>query len=122
VFSYWLVSRGQLLRAIKVGYSLPVPIVVLLHVLLFLIGLGVVNFKSWGYRWFKAFLYVLLLCFPIGTIVAYVMLGYMARHHTEQYFGLPTDSRKSTLPLPTAGLLAIVGAMIVLYLWMMLTF
>ncbi len=78
VFTYWLVSRGQLLRAVKVGYSLPVPIFVLLHVLLFLIGLGVVNFKSWGYRWFKAFLYVLLLCVPVGTIVAYVMLGYMA--------------------------------------------
>lgn len=55
----------------------------------FLTGLGVVLLKKWGYLLFKLFLYLLLLAFPIGTIISYVTLAYMRRHRIKRYFGFP---------------------------------
>src|SRR5882672_4199453 len=76
-FTYWLASHGILGKVISTGFYLPVPLFLLLHVLGFVTGLGVVRFTKWGYRLFKIFLYVLLFGFPIGTIVAYLTLSYM---------------------------------------------
>jgi hypothetical protein len=70
----------------------------------------------------KIFLYVLLFAFPIGTIVAYLTLSYMKRHHIEQYYGLPTDAGHSAFPVSRAWLLVGVGAVVALYLWMLLSF
>lgn len=57
----------------------------------FLAGLGVVLQKKWGYLLFKLFLYILLLGFPIGTIISYLTLSYMKRHQIKRYFGFVTS-------------------------------
>jgi len=49
-------------------------------------GVGVVLRTKWGYFLFKAFLYLMLLGFPIGTIISYVGLSYMKRHQLKRYF------------------------------------
>lgn len=53
----------------------------------FLTGLGVALLKKWAYFPFKLFLYVLLLAFPIGTILSYLTLSYMKRHQIKRHFG-----------------------------------
>jgi hypothetical protein len=43
-------------------------------------GIGILLRSKWGYFFFKFFLYVLLLGFPICTFVAYKSLKYMKRN------------------------------------------
>ena len=52
-----------------------------------LTGVGVMLLAKWGYPLFKLFLYVLLLAFPIGTIISYLTLSYMKKHQIKRYFG-----------------------------------
>ena len=49
-------------------------------------GIGLLARKPWGYYLFKFFLYVLLLAFPIGTIVSYKSLSYIKRHGIKSLF------------------------------------
>ncbi|MGH7345567.1 MAG: hypothetical protein ACREK4_11690 [Candidatus Rokuibacteriota bacterium] len=121
-FTYWLVSHGILGKVISIGFYLPIPLFLLLHVLGFATGLGVVRFTKWGYRLLKILLYVLLFAFPIGTIVAYLTLSYMKRHHIEEYYGLPTDAGHSAVPVSRVWLMVGIGAIVALYLWMLLSF
>ncbi len=51
------------------------------------LGLGVLFRTKWGYLLLKGFLYVLFVCFPIGTWISYKILSYIKRHELKQYFG-----------------------------------
>jgi hypothetical protein len=121
-FTYWLASHGIIGKVISTGFYLPVPLFLLLHILGFVTGLGVVRLTKWGYRLLKIFLYVVLFAFPIGTIIAYLTLSYMKRHQIEQYYGLPPDPGHSAVPVSRAWLLVGIGAIVALYLWMLLSF
>ena len=55
------------------------------------IGVGVLARARWGYVVFKAFLYVLLVVFPIGTALSWLTLRYLRRHSIERYFGVATE-------------------------------
>jgi hypothetical protein len=57
-----------------------VLILLAVHVLVFLAGLGVVTSTKWGFRLFRMFLYVMLFAFPLGTMVSYVTLRYISRN------------------------------------------
>lgn len=50
-------------------------------------GVGVIDQRRWGYILFKFFLYLLLLGFPIGTIISYKTLAYMRQHQLKRLFG-----------------------------------
>jgi hypothetical protein len=49
-------------------------------------GVGILIKKKWGYYLFKFFLYVLLVSFPIGTIISYLSLQYMKRNDIKKFF------------------------------------
>ena len=49
-------------------------------------GLGVIKLTKWGYYLFKIFLYLLFICFPIGTFVSYKTLKYMNKNNVKAYF------------------------------------
>jgi hypothetical protein len=49
-------------------------------------GIGILSQKRWGYYLFKVFLYVLLLAFPIGTLIAYKSLSYIKRNNIKELY------------------------------------
>jgi hypothetical protein len=49
-------------------------------------GLGVIKFTKWGYYLLKIFLYLLFICFPIGTFVSYKTLKYINKNNVKTYF------------------------------------
>jgi hypothetical protein len=51
-----------------------------------IIGIGVIKLTEWGYYLFKFFLYLLLICFPIGTLISYKILKYMKKNDIKSYF------------------------------------
>jgi hypothetical protein len=117
VFVYWL----ALAQFVQTGY-LPVLMLLGVDVLVFSTGLGVATSKKWGFRLFRVFLYVMLFAFPLGTMVSYVTLRYISRNQIQQYYGLPVEARDSPRAVSVAWLLVGIGAMIALYLWMLLSF
>ena len=50
-------------------------------------GIGILTRKKWGYYLFKSFLYILILAFPIGTIISYKSLAYMKENAIKNFFG-----------------------------------
>jgi hypothetical protein len=116
-FAYWL----ALAQVVQTGY-VPVLLLLAVDVLVFSTGLGVIASTKWGFRLFRVFLYVMLFAFPLGTMVSYVTLRYISRNQIQQYYGLPVEARESARPVSVAWLLVGIGAMIALYLWMLLSF
>jgi len=57
------------------------------HLFYLFTGVGVVLRTKWGYFLFKVFLYLMLLAFPIGTIISYLALSYMKKHKIKTHFG-----------------------------------
>jgi hypothetical protein len=55
-------------------------------------GIGILLRSKWGYFFFKSFLYILLLGFPIGTFIAYASLKYIKRNDIKTLFGFGTPS------------------------------
>ena len=53
----------------------------------FLGSLGLLSRRLFGYYALKVFLYVLLLSFPIGTLMAVRILGFMKRESVRSLFG-----------------------------------
>ncbi len=49
-------------------------------------GVGIFIIEKWGYYLFKSFLYVLLVFFPIGTIISYISLKYMKKNNIKDLF------------------------------------
>jgi FtsH-binding integral membrane protein len=49
-------------------------------------GIGILVRRQWGYYLFKLFLYVLLLAFPIGTIISYKTLTYIKKNNIRSLF------------------------------------
>lgn len=49
-------------------------------------GIGILARKRWGYFLFNFFLYVLLLAFPIGTIISYKSLRYIESNNIQNLF------------------------------------
>lgn len=56
-------------------------------------GIGILLRSKWGYFFFKFFLYILLLGFPIGTFIAYASLKYIKRNDIKTLFGFGTSKR-----------------------------
>ena len=50
-------------------------------------ALGISLRTSWGFYVLKAYLYVLLIGFPVGTLVARYLLRYIRENNINQYFG-----------------------------------
>jgi hypothetical protein len=50
-------------------------------------GIGILIQKEWGYYLFKIFLYILLVSFPIGTIISYICLKYIKNNNIKDLFG-----------------------------------
>ena len=50
------------------------------------LGVGVLVRKEWWYYLFKAFLYILMLAIPIGTLISYLSLKYMAKSNIRKQF------------------------------------
>ncbi len=61
---------------------------IIVHLFYLFTGVGVVLRTRWGYFLFMLFLYVTLLAFPIGTIISYLTLKYMSKHHIKRHFGV----------------------------------
>ncbi len=49
-------------------------------------GIGIIKLTRWGYYLFKIFLYLLFICFPVGTFISYKTLKYMSRNNLKAYF------------------------------------
>ena len=49
-------------------------------------GIGILARKEWGYYLFKFFLYVLVLAFPIGTIISWKSLDYMKKNDIKSLY------------------------------------
>ena len=49
-------------------------------------GVGILLRKKWGYYLLKFVLYILLLSFPIGTIISYYSLKYMKNNNIKELF------------------------------------
>ena len=54
--------------------------------LLLFTGVGVLLRKRWGYYLLKALLYVILLGFPIGTLVSWLALRYIRNQQLREQF------------------------------------
>lgn len=55
-------------------------------------GLGALFPSRPGYYAFKAFLYISVLAFPIGTIIGLTTLSYMRRHELKREFGFASST------------------------------
>lgn len=55
-------------------------------------GIGILLRSKWGYFFFKFFLYILLLGFPVGTFIAYKSLKYMKRNDIKTLFGFASKN------------------------------
>jgi hypothetical protein len=51
-----------------------------------LTGIGIVLLKKWGFFLMKFYLYVLYLGFPIGTLIARKLFGYIKNRNIKAYF------------------------------------
>ncbi len=49
-------------------------------------GIGILVKGKWGYYLFKVFLYVLLVSFPIGTLISYFSLKYIKKNNIKDLF------------------------------------
>ena len=49
-------------------------------------GIGILMRKKWGYYILKLFLFLFIINFPIGTIIAYKSLSYMKKKNIKQFF------------------------------------
>jgi uncharacterized transporter YbjL len=80
VYAIYVISQVQdrPLNSSKLGY--------VISLWYFITGIGLLARRPWGYYLFKCFLYVLLLAFPIGTIVSYKSLSYIKRHSIKSLF------------------------------------
>jgi hypothetical protein len=52
----------------------------------FLLGIGILLKKNWGFVFFKAYLKLLFLAFPIGTYISKKTFEYMDEYNTKKYF------------------------------------
>ncbi len=52
----------------------------------FFIGFGVILRKKWGYYFFRFYLYLLSIGFPIGTFIGIKMLKYIDQHDVKRFF------------------------------------
>lgn len=51
-----------------------------------LAGIGLLSYKCWGYLLLKVFLYILMLGFPIGTMISIWSLRYMRQNKIRGLF------------------------------------
>ena len=51
-----------------------------------LAGVGLLLYRRWGYILLKVFLYFLILCFPIGTVISYKSLKYIKNNNIQRLF------------------------------------
>jgi len=79
LFFYW-VSFQTSLPTIHIYF------VIVVSIWDFVTGIGMIKLTRWGYYLFKIFLYLLLISFPIGTIISYRTLSYMKRNNIKNYF------------------------------------
>ena len=79
VFFYWVSLQVEL----KLGDIYFILITAFWHIIT---GLGVIKSTKWGYYLFKLFLYLLFICFPIGTLISYKTLSYMKKNNIKRYF------------------------------------
>jgi hypothetical protein len=79
LFFYWVSLRVEL----EPSHIYFILISAFLYVIT---GLGVIKLTRWGYYMFKIFLYLLLICFPIGTLISHKTLKYMSRNNLKAYF------------------------------------
>jgi len=79
LFFYW-VSLQEKLAPVHIYFVIFVAIWDLVT------GLGVIKLTRWGYYLFKFFLYLLLISFPIGTIISYKTFSYMKKNNIKNYF------------------------------------
>lgn len=52
-----------------------------------LTGVGVLLRTKWGYLLLKTLLYLMIVAFPIGTVISWLTLSYMRRHQVGRHFG-----------------------------------
>ena len=50
-------------------------------------GAAVLRRRRIGYHMLRGYLYCMIVAFPVGTVLAMLMLSYMKRHNIERYFG-----------------------------------
>ncbi len=60
-------------------------------------GIAILLRRKWGYFFFKFFLYILLLGFPLGTFIAYKSLKYLKRYDIKALFGFHTSREAKAL-------------------------
>lgn len=52
----------------------------------FIIGLGVILKKKWGYYCFRVYLYLLSIGFPIGTFIGLRTLKYIDKNNVKKFY------------------------------------
>jgi hypothetical protein len=52
----------------------------------FFVGVGIISKNYWGYFFFKFYLYLLSIGFPVGTYVAIKMLKYIEKYDVKKFF------------------------------------
>lgn len=51
-----------------------------------LVGMGLLSRSMWGYYLLKTLLFILVLGFPIGTLISYYSLKYMRNNNVKKFF------------------------------------
>lgn len=52
----------------------------------FLVGVGIILKKNWGFHIFKIYLYSLYFALPVGTYIAIKTFKYIDKHQIERFF------------------------------------
>lgn len=93
VFGYFFLSVGcisvitHFLSLSETNYTYGFRVFVLsVGLFHFLIGLGILLRKRWGFYGFKCYLYLLYIAVPIGTYIAVRTLEYLRRYDIKQSF------------------------------------
>jgi hypothetical protein len=80
LFVLYIATRDQPLPGFHIFSGMGVSLYYMLT------AVGLFWRKRWGYYLFKLFLYLLLLGFPIGTIISYKSMSYMRQSNVKSLF------------------------------------
>jgi hypothetical protein len=122
----WPGSPFSVMRLERGDSILPFIIVLPPLALYFAAAIGIVFRTRWGYFLTKAFLYLLWLAFPAGTVIAYVTLPWLRRSDVKRRFGVSPSSGSAIEAYEErwfgSATTIFSSAAILLFLWMMLAF
>lgn len=97
-FGYLLIFIGALFFVAyiydlhsSIKYALPKYLLLVFYTYIFITGVLLVRKTILGYYFFKIFLYIFFLCFPIGTFISYITLSHLKKIDFKNKYILKSD-------------------------------